>query len=387
MGAATHPAPVTDVCKRPQSPKPPASRCINPRLVCSPPRKAHSPVRERAIPRGTTAGSGGSHSVGKSGRNYFCTDVETLYERNEASAHGRYMCEFLDRAQGHHNKISVVRPDTPPTPGASGSDGRPTTPVTLGTSVVRLDTPPTPGDTSPQARPATPSTPGTPAVEDPVDGSSGSPDGQSLPSTPECGQGGDYHQSPFLSPPLSPAHEDDSPPTPGRSVTQVDWVSRSVTELQAIDPEMAAFVTECDERDAREVCATSSITGPANQGVTTPWAGGLSAQSEGIKKSFPCFWLPVSVCVASRVYLLLSTCPQSSRIDSIVPSVTVALGTETSPIVCSLTSGGLSLVNYRRKGVRAGSVGQLSPPLDKPTCEFIHCPCSVCDQFRSGPTS
>jgi len=149
-GAAIHPAPVTDGRKRSRSPKPPASRCINPRLVCSPPRKAHSLVRERAIPRGTTAGSGGSHSLGKSGHNYFCTDVKKLYERNEASARGRYMGEFLDREQGHHKEISVVRPDTPSTPGDSGSDERPTTLVTHGTSVVRLDTPPTPGDTSPR---------------------------------------------------------------------------------------------------------------------------------------------------------------------------------------------------------------------------------------------
>jgi len=169
--------------------------------------------------------------------------------------------------------------------------------------------------------------------------------------------------------------------------TQVDWVARSVAELQAIDPEIAAFVTECDERDAREVCVASSPTGPANQGVTMPGAGGLSTQSKGIKKSFPCFWLPVSVCVASRVHSLLSACPQSSRIDSIVQPVTVAPGTEASPIICFLTSGGLSLVNHRRKGVRAGSVCQLSPPLDRPTCEFMHCPCSVYDQFRAGPTS
>jgi len=61
-GTVIHPAPVTDGCKRPQSPKPPASRCIKPRPVCSPSRKAHSPVRQRAISRGKTAGSGGSHS-------------------------------------------------------------------------------------------------------------------------------------------------------------------------------------------------------------------------------------------------------------------------------------------------------------------------------------
>ena len=150
---------------------------------------------------------------------------------------------------------------------------------------------------------------------------------------------------------------------------------------------MAAFVTECDERDAREVCVASSPTGPAKQGVTTPGARGLSTPAKGINKSFPCFWIPVSVCVASRVHSLLSACPQSSRIDSIVQPVTVAPGTEANPMVCSLTSGGLSLVNHKRKGVRAWSVCQLSPPLDRSTCEFIHCPFSVCDQFKSGPTS
>jgi len=35
-------------------------------------------------------------------------------------------------------------------------------------------------------------------------------------------------------------------------------VPRSVTELQAINSEMAAFVTECDDRDAREACAASA---------------------------------------------------------------------------------------------------------------------------------
>ena len=87
-GTAFHPAPVTDGCKRPRSPKPPTSQCIKPRLVCSPPLKTYSPVRERALPRGTKAGSGGSHSVGKSGRNYFSTHDKQLYKRNKASARG-----------------------------------------------------------------------------------------------------------------------------------------------------------------------------------------------------------------------------------------------------------------------------------------------------------
>jgi len=49
-GTAFHPAPVTDGCKRPRSPKPPTSPCIKPRPVCSPPLKAYSPVREGALP-------------------------------------------------------------------------------------------------------------------------------------------------------------------------------------------------------------------------------------------------------------------------------------------------------------------------------------------------
>jgi len=90
-GTVFHLAPVTDGCKRPRSPKLPKSLCVKPRLVCSPPLKAYSPVRERALPRGTTAGSAGSHSVGKSGRDYFSTHNEQLYERNEASARGIYI--------------------------------------------------------------------------------------------------------------------------------------------------------------------------------------------------------------------------------------------------------------------------------------------------------
>jgi len=35
-------------------------------------------------------------------------------------------------------------------------------------------------------------------------------------------------------------------------------VPRSVADLQAINPKMAAFVTECDDRDAREACAASA---------------------------------------------------------------------------------------------------------------------------------
>ena len=183
------------------------------------------PVRERAIPRGTTAGSGGSHSVGKSGRNYFGTHVKQLYERNEASTRGRYMCDFLEREQGNHTEIEVVRPDTPPTPGGPGSEERPSTLVTLETSVGGLGTTPTPGDTSLEERPTTPPTPGTPVVRDPLESFPGSPNDLFLPPTPDRGQGGDSCQNPFLSPSVSPTHEGDPPPTPGSPVTQVDWVA------------------------------------------------------------------------------------------------------------------------------------------------------------------
>jgi len=128
-------------------------------------------------------------------------------------------------------------------------------------------------------------------------------------------------------------------------------------------------------------------TTPPHQGDTTQGVEGVSIQSKGIKKTFPCLWLPVSVCVASRVHSLLSACPSFNRIDSRVQTATFPPGPEVAPMVCALTSGGLSLVNQRRQGVQAGSVCQLSPPLNRPACEFIHCPCSVCDQFRAGRTS
>jgi len=70
-----------------------------------------------------------------------------------------------------------------------------------------------------------------------------------------------------------------------------------------------------------------------------------------------------------------------------VQTVTFPPGLEVAPMVCVLISGGLSLVNQRGKGAQAGSVCQLIPPLNRPACEFIHCPCSVCDQFRAGCTS
>jgi len=156
-----HPAPVTDGRKRPRSPKLPASMpvCTNPWLVCSPPTKAHSPVRERAIPQGTTAGSGGSHLVAKSGRNHFCPEFDPLYERNEAGPRGRYIREFPHRDKEHHNKASVVRPDTPLTPGATGPEACPATPVTPGTPrvfIVLLTSYPQCHDLSQTCRPSIP---------------------------------------------------------------------------------------------------------------------------------------------------------------------------------------------------------------------------------------
>jgi len=344
-GTAFHPAPVTDGCKRPSSPKPPTSRCNKPRPVCSPLLKAYSPVQERALPRGTTGGSGGSHSVRKSGHNYFSTHDEQLYERNEASARSRYMGDFQEREQGKHAEIEVVRPDTPPTPGGPGSEENTTMLVTLDTAVGGLVTPPTPGDTCLEARAATPPTPRTPVVRDLFESLPGSPNDLFSPPTPDSGEGGDTCPSPFLSPSLSPTQAEDSPPTPGRTVTQVNWVAQSVAELEVNDPEMAAFVVEFDKGAAQAHIA------PFKQGHTTQGVGGVSVQSKGIKKTFPCLWLPVSVCVASRVHSLLSACPAFNRIDSRVQTVTFPPGPEVAPTVCVLTSRGLSLVNQRRKGV------------------------------------
>jgi len=335
-GTEFHPAPVTDGCKRPRSPKPPTSQCIKPRLVCSPPLKTYSLVRERAIPRGTTAGSGGSHSVGKSGRNYFSTHDKQLYKRNKASARGRYMGDFQEREQGNHTEIEVVRQDTPPTPGGPGSEENTTTLVTLETALGGLATPPTPGDTSLEARAFTTPTPGTPVVRDLFESLPGSTNDLFSPPTPGRGEGGDTCQSPFLSTSLLPTQAEDSPPTLGRTVTQVNWVAQSVAELEANDPEMVAFVADFDKGAARAHIA---------QGYTTQGVGGVSVQSKGIKKTFPCLWLPVSVCVASRVHLLLSACPLFNCIYSSVQTVTFPPGPEVGPMVCSLISEGLSLVN------------------------------------------
>jgi len=128
----------------------------------------------------------------------------------------------------------------------------------------------------------------------------------------------------------------------------VDWVAQIVAELEVIDPAMTAFVAECDAREAR------APTAPPHQGHMTPRDESVSIQSKGIKKTFPCLWLPVSLCVASRVHSLLSSC-------TVVPLMD-----------CTLPSKGLSLVDQRRKEVRAGSVCQLCPPLNRPVCEFIH---------------
>jgi len=122
-------------------------------------------------------------------------------------------------------------------------------------------------------------------------------------------------------------------------------------------------VAECDARDAW------APTAPPHQGHMTPRDESVSIQSQGIKKTFSCLWLPVSLCVSSRVHSLLSACTAVPLLD------------------CTLPSVGLSLVNQRRKEVRAGSVCQLCSPLNRPACESIHCPCCVSDQFRAGGTS
>jgi len=99
--------------------------------------RPHSPVRERAIPRGTPYGGGDSHLVGM--RNYFCPDdtqvrqrvsgevvvenpvvclslFKPLNNQAEVAARGRYKCKFLAHDEGHHVNVPVVRPDTHPTP-------------------------------------------------------------------------------------------------------------------------------------------------------------------------------------------------------------------------------------------------------------------------------
>jgi len=105
---------------------------------------------------------------------------------------------------------------------------------------------------------------------------------------------------------------EDSPPTPGRTVTQGDWVPQTVSEFQTNDPDMAVFVVECDERDKR--CAQAPHALP-HQGDVTQRDKRVSIQSKGIKKTSPCLWLPVSFCVASRVHSLLSACPASNNIN------------------------------------------------------------------------
>ena len=90
-------------------------------------------------------------------------------------------------------------------------------------------------------------------------------------------------------------------------------MAQTVDELQANDPDMAAFVVECDERDKRYAQAPHA---PPHQGDVTQRNESVRIQSKGIKKTSPCLWLPVSLCVASRVHSLLSACPAFNRIDS-----------------------------------------------------------------------
>jgi len=197
-------------------------------------------------------------------------------------------------------------------------------------------------------------------IRDPFESLPGSPHDFFSPHTPGRGEGGDSCQSPFLSPSLSPTRAEDSPPTPGRTVTQVNWVGQSVAELESNDPDMAAFVAAFDKGAARAHIA------PSNQEYTTQGVRGMIVQSKGIKKTFPCLWLPVSVCVASHFHSLLSASPSFNHKDSNVQTVTFPPGPEVGLMACSLKSGGLSLVNQRRKGVQAGSVCQLSPSLVDP---------------------
>ena len=95
----------------------------------------------------------------------------------------------------------------------------------------------------------------------------------------------------------------------------------------------------------------------------------------------------MSLSATHRVHSLLTACPQSSSVDSLSQSIPFTSGPESFPIVGSLTSDGLLAINQTHKELRAGSECQLIPKLDRPTCEFIHCPCTVCDQFRDGATS
>jgi len=180
--------------------------------------------------------------------------------------------------------------------------------VTLEPAIVHLGTPPTPGDTSLEVRAPTPPTLGTPVVWDLFESAPGSTNNLFSPPTPGRGAGGDTEQSPFLSPSLSPTQGHDSPPTPGRTVTQVDRVAQTVAELEVSDPVMAAFVAECDARDAR------APTAPPHQGYMTPRDERVSIQSKGIKKTFPRLWLPVSLCGVSRPFAPVSvSCVQPYR--------------------------------------------------------------------------
>jgi len=172
------------------------------------------------------------------------------------------MGDFQERGQGNHAEIEVVRPDTPPTPGGPGSEENTTIRVTLETAVAGLATPQTPGDTSLEPRAATPPTPGTPVVWDLFESLPGSPNNLFSPPTPGRGEGGTYVKAHFcllfftdisnlkrfeqieLQAKLlnyflgsnksninqSPTQVQDTPPTPGRTVTQVDWVRTKILE-------------------------------------------------------------------------------------------------------------------------------------------------------------
>ena len=102
--------------------------------------------------------------MGKSGRDYFSTHNERLFERNEVSARGRYMGDFQERDHSNHVELEVVRPDTPPTPGGPESEENTNIIVTHNSAIVDRATPPRSGDTTLELRAPTPPTPGTPVV-------------------------------------------------------------------------------------------------------------------------------------------------------------------------------------------------------------------------------
>ena len=192
------------------------------------------------------------------------------------------MGEFLEREQGNHTEIAVVRLEIPPTPGSSGSEERPATPVTLETSVGGLGTPPVHGETSTEARPATPPNPGTPVVEHPVQGSLAT-HGHHLHQvvgrerTPVKVYFG-FLLSRRRIRVIHPLRLD-------RRLTGLRNMSQS---CKPVTLKLRPLLLRVTKREARVP------TGPANPGNTTQGGRGLTTQCKGIKKTFPCLWLSLS---------------------------------------------------------------------------------------------